>query len=400
MPLLGKILILVENLPVPFDRRVWLASTTLRDAGYQISVICPTGDRYPEGYECVDGVHVYRYELPPTGLGFADYVREYTVALVKTLRLSIWALRRHGFDAIHACNPPDLFFLIAWLYKPFRKKFIFDQHDLSPETYRVQRRGREGLVYRVLLLSERLTYATANMVIVTNETIRGIARRRGHVPNDKIFTVRSGPDLKGLKIGGKVPALEHDAKYLVCYAGVMGPQDGVDYGLRAAEWIVHSQGRQDVHFVFVGGGEVLPDLKHLADELGLQDHVSFTGWVAYDVLMSYVAAADVCMAPDPKNGLNECYTMNKTLEYMAMGKPQVAFDLVEARVSAGEAALYARPNDVEEFGRQVLTLLDDPTRREEMGVIGRERIEQELGWVHSQRKLLDAYEWLLGKKGS
>jgi glycosyltransferase involved in cell wall biosynthesis len=176
----------------------------------------------------------------------------------------------------------------------------------------------------------------------------------------------------------------------------MGPQDGVDYGIRAAQWVVHQQGRRDVHFAFVGGGEVLPDLQHLAGELDLDDYCSFTGWVSYDVLISYIAAADVCISPDPENGLNEHYTMNKTLEYMAVGKPQVAFDLEEQRVSAQGAAVYARPNDIEEFGGQILALLDDPDRREKMGKIGRDRIENELGWAHTHRNLLEAYDWLLG----
>jgi glycosyltransferase involved in cell wall biosynthesis len=393
----GSILILVENLPVPFDRRVWLESTTLRDAGYVVSVICPTGDRYPAGYECVDGIHVYRYELPPTGLGFVDYAREYTAAMVNTLGLSLKVLRRHGFDIIHACNPPDLFFSIAWLYKPFGKRFVFDQHDLSPETYRVQRHGREGLVYRMLLFLERLTYATADMVIATNESIRGFARQRGRVPDERIFTVRSGPDFEHLNLVPPDPTIRQDARHLICYAGVMGPQDGVDYGLRAAEWIVHRQGRQDVHFVFVGGGDVLPELKRLADELGLNGHVTFTDWVPHDVLIAYVASADVCISPDPRNGLNEYYTMNKTLEYMAMGKPQVTFDLEEMRVSAGDAALYALPNDVEDFGRHILALLDDPLQRESMGVIGRDRIKKELGWAHTHQNLLEAYGWLSGQ---
>jgi len=390
----GKVLILVENLPVPFDRRVWLEATTLRDAGYTVTVTCPTGGRHTAGYECLEGVHVYRYELSPTGTGFLDYVREFGTALFKTFWLSLRVLQRHGFDVIHACNPPDLFFLIGWLYKPLGKRFVFDQHDLTPETYRVQRQGRGGLIYRVLLFLERLTYATSDMVIATNESIRGFACERGRAPRERIFVVRTGPDFDRLRVVPPDSSLKRGATYLVCYVGVMGIQDGVDYALRAADWIVHRQGRRDVHFAFIGSGDVLHNLKRLADELNLNGHVTFTGRIPDDELVTYLSTADVCISPDPQNGLNEYHTMNKTLEYMAMGQPQVAFDLTEMRVSAGDAAAYACPNDVQDFGRQILLLLDDPARREAMGRLGRKRIEDELGWAHTHRNLLEAYHWL------
>ena len=395
-----RVLILVENLPVPFDRRVWLEATTLQQHGYAVSVICPTGDRYPAGHECLDGVHIYRYTLPETGIGFLAYVREYAVAMVKTLWLSLKVTARHGFDVIHACNPPDLFFLIAWLYKPFGKKFVFDQHDLSPETYRVQRRGREGLVYRVLLLLERLTYATADMVIATNESIRGFAHRRGRVPRQRTFVVRTGPDFQRMRIVPADSALKRGAAYLVCYLGVMGPQDGVDYALRAAAWIIHQRRRRDVKFTFIGSGDMLPQLKDLAAGLGVNGEVCFTGRVSDEDLVTYLSTADLCISPDPLNGLNEYHTMNKTLEYMAIGKPQVAFDLAEMRISAGDAAVYARPNSVEDFGQKILELLDDSVRRDQMSREARRRIEEELGWQHTHRCLLDAYQWLFDRGSS
>lgn len=388
------ILILVENLPVPFDRRVWLEATALRDAGYGVSVICPASERYGPGYEFLEGVHIYRYRLPETGVGFAAYAREYAVAMLQTLRLSVkvWYLRR--FDAIHACNPPDLFFLVALLYKLFGTKFVFDQHDLSPETYMVQRKGRKDIVYRILLWLERLTYATADVVIATNESIRGFALGRGHVPPEHVFIVRTGPDFRRLHVVEADVALKQGARHLVCYLGVMGPQDGVDYGLRAAAWIVHHQQRPDVHFTFIGKGDALPQLKQLTADLGLEPYVTFTGRVSDEDLVRYLSTADVCISPDPENGLNEYHTMNKTLEYMAMGKPQVAFDLAEMRVSAGDAADYARPNEIEDFGARVLALLDDPDRRAAMGACGRKRIEEELSWDHTHHHLLAAYSWL------
>lgn len=393
----GKILILVENLPVPFDRRVWLEATTLRDAGYGVSVVCPTGGRYSAGYELLEGIHVYRYELPSTGLGFLDYAREYAAALLNSFWFSLKVWRRHGFDLIHACNPPDLYFLLAWFYKPLGKRFVFDQHDLSPETYRVQRNGRKGLIYRLLLLLEKLTYITSDMVIATNESIRSFACQRGGVSDNRVFVVRTGPDFERLRIVPAVQTLKRGAEYLVCYVGVMGPQDGVDYGLRAADWVIHQQGRRDVHFAFIGSGDALPYLGSLVDELDLGEYVTFPGRIPDSDLITYLSTADVCISPDPQNELNEYHTMNKTLDYMAMGKPQVAFDLAEMRVSAGDAAVYARPNDVEEFGRHILALLDDPSRREAMGQLGLKRIEKELGWEHTHKNLLNAYRWLFAQ---
>lgn len=388
----GRILILVENLPVPFDRRVWLEATTLHEAGYTVSVICPTGGRHEPGYELLHGIHIHRYELPITSIGFFSYVREFAVAMLKTLWLSFKVAYRPGFDVIHACNPPDLFFLIAWLYKPFGKKFIFDQHDLSPETYRVQRNGREGLIYHILLLLEKLTYATADVVIATNESIRSFAHGRGGVADERIFTVRTGPDFQRMRIVPAENKLKRDAKFLVCYLGVMGKQDGVDYALRAAASVVRK--RDDVKFTFIGSGDMIDELKNLAGELRLNGHVHFTGRVSDEDLVKYLSTADVCISPDPQNGLNEFHTMNKTLEYMAMGKPQVAFDLAEMRVSAAEAAVYAKPNDVDDFANRLIELLDDPGLRLTMSRVARRRIEEKLGWEHTHVNLLNAYAWL------
>jgi glycosyltransferase involved in cell wall biosynthesis len=385
----GRILILVENLPVPFDRRVWLEATTLHRAGYTVSVICPAGGRHAPGYELLDGIHVHRYKLRETGTGFFSYVREYAAAMVKTLWLSFKVARRPGFDVLHACNPPDLFFLIAWLYKPFGKKFVFDQHDLSPETYRVQRNGREGLIYNALLFLEKLTYATADVVIATNESIRSFAHGRGGVDDERIFTVRTGPDFQRMRIVPADTKLKRGAKFLVCYLGVMGRQDGVDYALRAAAAVVRR--RDDVKFTFIGSGDMIEELKQLAGELRLNGHVHFTGRVSDEDLVKYLSTADVCISPDPQNGLNEFHTMNKTLEYMAMGKPQVAFDLAEMRVSAADAAVYARPNDVEDFADRLIDLLHDPGRRLAMGRSARRRIEEQLGWEHTHVSLLEAY---------
>lgn len=405
MPSPRRVLILVENLPVPFDRRVWLEALTLAEAGWKVSVICPKGERrYTESYERLDGIDIYRFALPATSTGVFSYLREYAVALAQTLRLTIKVLRRGGFDVIHASNPPDLFFIIGLLFKPFGKRFVFDQHDLSPETFAVQFEGRPRVVvfgiYWALRLLERLTYATSDVVISTNESVKEIAMRRGHVAPERAFVVRSGPDRDRLYQVPVDEKLRAEKEHLICYVGVMGLQDGVDYLLRAVHWMVTTQHRDDFRVVIIGDGDHAPTLKRLTQELGLQDVVTFTGRIPDEDLRRYLSTASVCVSPDPENGLNEHHTMNKVLEYMAMGKPQVAFDLTETRRSAEDAALYATPNSHEEMGQKILRLLDDPELRTQLGECGRERIENGLGWEHTRTELVRAYEYLSDGKRS
>jgi lipopolysaccharide/colanic/teichoic acid biosynthesis glycosyltransferase/glycosyltransferase involved in cell wall biosynthesis len=377
---------------VPFDRRVWLEATALRAAGYLVTVICPKGEKdQQEDFQRLADINIYRYELPATSTGFVAYFREYTVAMACTLRLAIRVLVRDGFDIIHACNPPDLFFLIGLIFKLAGKKFVFDQHDLSPETFDVQFRGRYRSVYWGLRALEWLTYRTADVVIATNESIRDIAHRRGGVPGERLFVVRTGPDFDRLHSVPPEPALKRGRAFLVAYVGVMGRQDGVDLALRAAQQIVQVRGRVDVQFAFIGKGDHTETLRRLSSELGLDGCVEFTGRVSDADLIRYLSTADVCLSPDPANGLNEYHTMNKTMEYMAMGKPVVAFDIRETRYSAQDAAVYARPNDVGQFADLVVMLLDDPELRGKLAATGRTRIEQTLQWDHSKPALLEAY---------
>ena len=405
MPSQRRVLILVENLPVPFDRRVWLEALTLAEAGWKVSVICPKGERrYTQSYERLDGIDIYRFALPVTSTGVFSYLREYAVALAQTLRLTIKVLRRGGFDVIHASNPPDLFFIIGLLLKPFGKRFVFDQHDLSPETFAVQFEGRPRIVvfgiYWTLRLLERLTYATSNVVISTNESVKDIAMRRGRVAPERAFVVRSGPDRDRLYQVPVDETLRAEKEHLICYVGVMGLQDGVDYLLRAVHWMVTTQHRDDFRVVIIGDGDHAPTLKRLTRELGLEEVVTFTGRIPDEDLRRYLSTASVCVSPDPENGLNEHHTMNKVLEYMAMGKPQVAFDLTETRRSAEDAALYATPNSHEEMGQKILRLLDDPELRTQLGERGRQRIENGLGWEHTKTELVRAYEYLSHGKRS
>ncbi len=387
----GKILIIVENLPVPFDRRVWLEANTLTEEGYKVSVISPRGKNDPK-YEVLNGISLYRYPMPPPTKGFLSYSWEFTYCWLMTFFLSIKILFKEGFDVIHACNPPDTFFLLGAFYKVLGKKFVFDQHDLCPEVYQARfGSAKRRLLIKGLLFLEKLTYRTANLVIATNESYKKIAVERGKVKREEIFVVRTGPDFQRLKRLKTEPELKRGRKYMVCYLGVMGPQDGVDYLLRSVEFITGTNGRDDILFVLVGGGDSFSDLKKMSIDLGVQKHVLFTGRIPDEELIRYLSTADVCVGPDPKNELNDKSTMNKIMEYMAMAKPVVSFDLKEARFSAQDAALYAKPNDTEDFANKILELLKDEKKRQQMGEYGRKRIEEELSWNHTKKELIKAY---------
>lgn len=392
------VLILVENLPVPNDRRVWLEATTLRDAGYHVSVISITGANANERFERRDGVSIYRYPAPPTTSGTLSFVWEFAYCWLWTLALSIRVLFREGFDIIHACNPPETFWLIGRLYKLLGKQFIFDHHDLSPEMY-LSRFGRQGAAYRLLLWLERLTFKTADIVITTNETHRRVALARGQFRPERVFIVRSGPDHHKLRPDAPDPTLRNGRTYLISYLGVLNPQDGVDTFVQLVDILVHARGRADIQFAIMGSGDAEADLRALSTRLGLDDYLCFTGWAELDVIRRYLSTSDVCVDTMPKTPYSDAATMNKILEYMSVGRPIAVFDLVESRISAGEAAVYARPDDVQDLAERVLELLDDPARREEMGRYGRQRIEHELAWEHQQDNLLAAYAACRALKG-
>ncbi len=389
----GRVLILVENLPVPFDRRVWLESKALTRAGWLVSVICPKGGSWTADYEEIEGVHIHRYEPPPSAKGALSYVWEFLYCWLQTLRLTIGIAAGRGFDVIHACNPPDTFFAIGAIFKLWGKKFLFDQHDLCPEVY-VARFNREGFWYAALGVLERLTYATADLVIATNQSYRETAIRRGGVDPERVFVVRSGPELARFAGLAPDPALKRGRPFLVAYLGVMAPQDGVDHLIRAAADLVALRGKRDVAITLIGGGDSFDDLVALTKEMGLDDVVHFTGRVPDAEVEAILSTADVCVSPDPKNPLNDVSTMNKILEYMAVGRPIVAFDLRETRYSAGDGALYATPNETADLAAKVHQLLEDPALRAAMGAYNQERFRQGFAWEYSQVELVKAYELL------
>lgn len=388
-----KVLIIVENLPSPFDRRVWQEATALRDNGALVSIICPKGKGYEKKFEIIDEIAIYRHSLPKEADGALGYLAEYTAALFMEFVLALKVLFTRGFDVIHACNPPDLIYLVALPFKLLGKKFLFDHHDINPELYEAKF-GRKDFMYRMMLFFERRTFKSARVTIATNESYKKIAMERGGKKEEDVFVVRSGPSLERMKIIPPVEALKKGRRYLVGYVGVIGKQEGLDYLINAARHIVKEQKRQDVHFICVGGGTELGNIKALAAEKGVEEYFTFTGRVPDQQLLEALNTADVCVNPDEYNEMNRKSTMNKIMEYMALAKPIVQFDMEEGRFSAQEASLYARPNDSRDMAEKILLLLDDPEKRERMGAFGYERVKNELEWKYEKENLYRAYRRL------
>jgi glycosyltransferase involved in cell wall biosynthesis len=389
-----RVLIIVQNLPVPFDRRVWLECQALVSAGYQVAVVCPKGDGDP-AYQVIDTVALYKYRPYAPGGSKLGFVTEYAFSFLATAWLTLRARRSGRFGVIQACNPPDIFWPIALLLRALdRTRFVFDHHDLCPELYESRFPDGPKLPYRVLRALERRTHRTADHVIATNGSYRDVALTRSGKSAKDVTIVRSGPDPQRLRRGPAHPELRRGRRYLAAYIGVMGPQDGVDIVVRAADIVVHNMGRDDIAFTLIGKGDCFDELVALRDELGLAGHVEFTGRAPDELVGRILSTADVGLSPDPKNPLNDLSTMNKTMEYMAFELPVVAFDLRETRVSAGDAGVYVEPNDVEKYAAAIVELMDDEPRRSRLGKLGRARVERELAWSHQQRAYLGVYQRL------
>jgi glycosyltransferase involved in cell wall biosynthesis len=396
-----RILIIVQNLPVPFDRRVWLECQALTSAGYRVAVVCPKGKDDP-AYEVIDGVEIHKYRPYAPGGSKLSFVAEYAYSFAATAWHTLKARVKGGvlrgrFAVIQACNPPDIFWPIALAFRLERTRFVFDHHDLCPELFMSRFENPPALPYKGLLWLERRTFRTAKHVISTNESYRQIAIERGGKPPDDVTVVRTGPNPDRLKRGPAEEELKRGRKYLAAYIGVMGPQDGVDIVVRAADVIVREFGRDDIAFTLIGSGDCYDELVALRDELNLQGHVEFTGRAPDELVTKIMSTADAGLSPDPKNPLNDVSTMNKTMEYMAFELPVVAFDLRETRVSAQDAAVYATPNDVHDYAKALVSLLDDEAARAQLGKLGRARVEDELAWSHQERAYLGVYQRLTAK---
>ncbi|MGH9378966.1 MAG: glycosyltransferase family 4 protein, partial [Terriglobia bacterium] len=349
---------------------------------------------FTQAYQRLEEIEIYRHSIPEAA-GPLGYLLEYSWALAAEFALALRVYHRTRFRVLHACNPPDTIFLIALFFRIFGVRFIFDHHDLNPELFEAKFGKKGGLFYRLVCVAERMTYLAAHVSIATNESYREVALLRGGMKPERVFVVRSTPDLSRMRRCAEQPELKHGRRRLVAYLGVMGPQEGVDLLLKAAAQIIRQRGTEEAAFVLIGGGTELPRLKALAAEMGLGSGVRFTGRLPDAELATYLSTADVCVAPDPKNPMNDKSTMNKILEYMAFARPVVLFDLTEGRRSAGEAALYARPNDPADLARQILILLDSESLRQKLGEAGLRRIAEQLNWEIQKNELLKAYEMVM-----
>ena len=394
-----RVLIVVENLPVPLDRRVWLEATTLVVAGYEVSVICPMGRGWTKPYEVIDGVHIWRHPEPPEAhSGAIAYAREWGQAIWHWFRLARVIWRARGFDVIQGCNPPDLIFLLALFYRPWGVRYLFDHHDVCPELFEAKF-GKRGLLYNIMRLWERMTFATASVSIATNESFRQIAIRRCRMNPDDVFTVRSAPRIETFLPGPGDIAVRKGAKTVLGYVGVIGQQEGMDLLVAAIDHLIHRLGHKDLHVVIVGFGPTLAEVQADVATRGLQPYFTFTGPLYGDAMLSVLNAIDIGVSPDPKNPMNDISTMNKVMEYMTLEKPLVQFDLTEGRASAGESSLYSRANDPEDFAAKIAWLIDHPTEGGRMGMAGRARVLERLSWEHSAPVLLAAYDRIFAKRG-
>jgi glycosyltransferase involved in cell wall biosynthesis len=393
----GKhILIIVENLPVPFDRRVWQEALTLRDGGYRVSVICPAlKPDFAEPRATIEGIEIYRHPLPTEGNGLLGFLREFTAALRFERRLARQIFERDPFDAVQACSPPDLLYIVA---RPFKRRhripFVFDHHDVSPELYEAKY-GKKGIIHRLLLHFERKTFELADRSIAPNDSYRSVAIGRGGMDPERVSVVRNGPDLSRIYPVPPDETLKRGRRFLVSYLGVIGKQEGLSYLVEAARHLVHDYRRTDIHFAILGSGPELPSIENTARDLEVDQFFDFYGRVPDDTLRTVLSTADVCVNPDEANEMNDISTMNKIMEYMAFGKPVVQFDLREGRVSAAEASLYAEPNNAGDLADKILWLIEHPTEAHQIGESGRRRIETALQWEHQSPTYLALYDELL-----
>ncbi|MDR3626454.1 MAG: glycosyltransferase family 4 protein [Ignavibacteriaceae bacterium] len=391
MELTGKkILIIVENLPVPFDRRVWQEANTLKSFGAQIIIVCPKNKQYEKPYEVIDGIHIYRHPLPSEGNGAVGYLIEYSASIFWQLIYSFKIYIKHGVDIIQACNPPDLIFISVLPFKLIGKKFIFDHHDINPELY-LAKFNKKDLFYRLLCLLEKITFKVADISIATNESYKEIAIKRGGMKREKVHVVRSGPKLERIQYLPPKNELKKGKEFLIAYVGVIGQQEGIDHLLEAISILVNKYKINNFYCIICGGGTYLEFLKEYSVKLNLQEYVRFTGRILDNELFEILNTADICVNPDVWNEMNDKSTMNKIMEYMALAKPIVQYDLKEGRFSAQSASLYAKPNDRDDFARKIIELFDNADLRKEMGEFGKNRVENVLQWKYEEPKLKKAY---------
>lgn len=386
--------IIVENLPVPFDRRVWQEANALKEAGWDVSVICPKNAQHPLSYEEINGIAIHRHALPLEASGKLGFVFEYACALFHEMRLLAKIALTRGFDVVQGCNPPDLIFLVAAPYKLFGKKYVFDHHDLCPELY-AAKYERHGFFHRLLLRAEKWTFRAADKVISANDTYRDIAISRGGKAHDDVTTVYSVPDRQKLRRVAPDAALKADGKVILGYVGIIADQDGVDHLVRMMHHLVTVEGRRNVRAVVVGDGPALASVQALASSLGVVDDVVFTGYLRGDKLLAALSSFDIGIIPDPVNEYNDKISMNKVFEYSALGIPSVSYDLSETRRLLGDTGSYAAAATPDSLSRAALPLIDDEAHRRAMGAKAGKLAEEKFNWSSEAEKYVAAYAELV-----
>lgn len=384
----NNILIIVENLPLPFDRRVWQEANALIEAGAKVSIICPKMNEYTKSFETINGIDIYRHPLTVEGNGVFGYLLEYSTAFFWEFVLSWKIFFKERFHVIQGCNPPDLIFIVALFFKLFGVKYVFDHHDINPELY-IAKYNKKGFFYNLMLYAERLTFKVADFSIATNESYKTIAVGRGGMPVDRVVVVRSGPKLDRLQLRQGNDKYKKGRTFLVGYVGVMGAQEGIDLLLESVAYIVRQ--RQDIQFAIIGGGTEFEKLMVLSKNMELEAYVDFYGRVSDELLLDVLNTADVCVNPDRPTAMNDLSTMNKIMEYMALKKPIVQYDLKEGRFSAQEASLYAKNTETADFAEKIIWLIDHPEERLKMGEYGYSRVLNELSWDYESKKLIEFY---------
>ncbi len=388
--------IIVENLPVPLDRRVWQEALALRDAGWTMSVICPKTEQFPAAFEVIDGIEIHRHWLPAEGRGAAGFLLEYGVALFQEFRLLLKVAMRGGFDVVQACNPPDLIFLVAAPFKLFGKKFVFDHHDVCPELFEAKF-GRRGFFHRLLTLAERSSFRFADLVISANETYRSLAISRGGKDPADVVTVYSVPDRSRVRPVAHNAALRGGARLVLGYIGIIGDQDGVDHLVRCVHKLCIVDGRTGIRVAVVGDGPALSSVKTLAEELGVADLITFTGYLKGEALLAAISTFDIGIIPDPVNEYNDKISMNKVFEYSALGVPPVAYRLTETRRLLGDVGTYALDDTPDGLASACATLIDNDALRQNKGRAARALAEAQFDWSREAEKLVAAYGRLLSK---
>lgn len=390
----NHILFIVENNSVPHDRRVWNEALAVKELGYDVSIICPADRKQADNRNIIKGIRIYRHPRAPEGSGKWAVLAEYINATCWELLLSIRVFMFHPFKVIHAANPPDHIFLIALPFKIAGVKFVFDHHDLMPETY-IAKYGAKGIVHRILLWMERLSFWAADIVISTNESYKKIAIERGSRAEKDVIVVRNGPNLSNIPEVKPNPHLLAGFRYLIGYHGIIGQQECMENLLQAANYVVKDLHRDDIKFAIVGSGPHLSNVIRMSKDMGLENYVQFFGYVPDHTLYEILKTSDICVNPEFRNEFTNKSTMIKVMEYMTFRKPIVQFYTLEGHFTAGESAVYIRANDVKQFARAILELLEDPVRRDKLGRIGRKRIEESLNWDIQKHNLKTVYQRIL-----